>query len=468
MENFEEIILKSNNNKKNNSRRSNNVKKVIINKHKKDLEDVIEKYLQKDYEENLKRTLEKKESILEKSDYKRLINGIDKDLKRQLETADKQIKEVNRYLDIEGSKNNNNKEIYLPGISNLTKISSFDLPDILGFTKDEVKRQKYSEFILDMVSKMIDIKWEDLEDEVNNYNPESLNKDSILYNLPVFTQIAKQISSGKINFDEIGKKMQDEKQKNNKGKSKGKKSGKKKKKRGGSDQAAAANILEKLMSKKNKKKKNDKGKSSGYKNLIEDFLKLYNNAKDKKYNYETFKTEIIESSLSKGKNPYTGEENKQYNNASIKKNQIVKDYKEKFNPSKLPNILGNAKEVKNIKIKYATGILIYLVAIQKILISIIDWLKNKLSNSNNNLRNSNSNNTRNSNSKNTRNNNLNNSNNKENNTNSRNEIRKYKNLLKKIYQQLDKAKASKQKELIIELEKLKKDTKKELNSLINE
>ena len=57
----------------------------------------------------------------------------------------------------------------------------------------------------------------------------------------------------------------------------------------------------------------------------------------------------------------------------MRKKQIVKDYKEKFNPSKLPNILGNARS-KNIKIKYTTGILIYLVAIQKILISIIDWL----------------------------------------------------------------------------------------------
>ena len=193
MENFEEIIISPPNNvRRNINSNGKNISKLNIEIHKKNLEDIFEKELKKDIEYRLKGYLDKQEQKLDPENFKKLISSIQIDLKRQLEITNKQIPEVKRYLDIKGSKNNGNNNIFLPGVTELTRISSFDLPNVLGFTKNEAKREKYSKFIIDMAKNILELEDVDLKKSISNYHPINIKKEihSPLYNLLYFSLFA--------------------------------------------------------------------------------------------------------------------------------------------------------------------------------------------------------------------------------------------------------------------------------------
>jgi hypothetical protein len=120
-------------------------------------------------------------------------------------------------------------------------------------------------------------------------------------------------------------------------------------------------------------------------------------------------------------------------NEEVIQKKLEKYYKDTLTFDKLPSILSQPKDIEKIKIKVATGILIYLKSIKKNIESLLKWLETKRKNkkSNNNI--------------------------------SEEEKNKLNVLLEKLNEKLKTAEELGQKEIIEELEKLKEKIEKKLN-----
>lgn len=108
--------------------------------------------LVKDYEQPFSRELEMIKRKRGEEEYKQDVKRIYESLGKLRESAEATLMDVKRYLDyVEVKEEKGNARLYLPGLEEKTKLDKIKLPDLLGFTRSDTKKDQYGSFILGMV-----------------------------------------------------------------------------------------------------------------------------------------------------------------------------------------------------------------------------------------------------------------------------------------------------------------------------
>ena len=133
----------------NHSKIAEKVEKISIGNYgDKSLEELILKEVEK-VAENIEKRLEGIRRSTDDDEFRLRIRNIIKTLKTTEMQADTQIINIKKFVDIYVKKKNNQNAVdtFIPGLDNNRKLGRFDLPDIIGFTKDEAVRKEKGQFL---------------------------------------------------------------------------------------------------------------------------------------------------------------------------------------------------------------------------------------------------------------------------------------------------------------------------------
>lgn len=147
----------------------------------KSLQELILKKVEK-VAENIEKRLETIKRNTEEDDFRLRIRNILKTLKNTETQANTQIINIKKFVDIYVKKKNNKEnktDVFIPGLDDNRKLGRFDLPDIIGFTKDEAVRKENADFLRELSLRILGLPDNKLKDELeklgNDIKTESSN-----------------------------------------------------------------------------------------------------------------------------------------------------------------------------------------------------------------------------------------------------------------------------------------------------
>ena len=231
-------ITSTNRQQSNNNRRklSNKIEKVSVGNYgSTELQRLIVEEVENKVNEIDKRLNEYK-TKLDEDEFRLKIKKVLETLTNTAKSVDSQIISLKKFQDLFMQSKNNSK-VYIPGLDNDKKLAKIDLPDIIGFVKDESIRKDKKDFIRNLTLMILGLsrdsnlydqiaalnnkleeenKTSDFEDALNkdnlntngslgnlsNVNDLIKNQFKIIYNWRPYAQLLTQISKdGKIDFE---------------------------------------------------------------------------------------------------------------------------------------------------------------------------------------------------------------------------------------------------------------------------
>jgi hypothetical protein len=147
----------------------------------KSLQELILKKVEK-VAENIEKRLETIKRNTEEDDFRLRIRNILKTLKNTETQANTQIINIKKFVDIYVKKKNNKEnktDVFIPGLDDNRKLGRFDLPDIIGFTKDEAVREENAKFLRELSLRILGLPEDTLQSQLeklgNDIKTESSN-----------------------------------------------------------------------------------------------------------------------------------------------------------------------------------------------------------------------------------------------------------------------------------------------------
>ena len=147
----------------------------------KSLQELILKKVEK-VAENIEKRLETIKRNTEEDDFRLRIRNILKTLKNTETQANTQIINIKKFVDVYVKKKNNEEnktDVFIPGLDDNRKLGRFDLPDIIGFTKDEAVRKENAKFLRELSLRILGLPEDTLQSQLeklgNDIKTESSN-----------------------------------------------------------------------------------------------------------------------------------------------------------------------------------------------------------------------------------------------------------------------------------------------------
>lgn len=145
----------------------------------KSLQELILKKVEK-VAENIEKRLETIKRNTEEDDFRLRIRNILKTLKNTETQANTQIINIKKFVDIYVKKKNNKEnktDVFIPGLDDNRKLGRFDLPDIIGFTKDEAVRKDNAKFLRELSLRILGLPEDTLQSQLEKLG-EDIKTDS--------------------------------------------------------------------------------------------------------------------------------------------------------------------------------------------------------------------------------------------------------------------------------------------------
>jgi len=133
----------------NNNRRklSNKVEKINIRNYgHAELESFIRDKMGNKVEA-IEKKLNEYKTKLDEDEFRLKIKKVLETITNTEKSVDSQIISLKKFQDLYVKSKNNNINTYIPGLDNDKKLAKIDLPDIIGFVKDEAIRAREKDFI---------------------------------------------------------------------------------------------------------------------------------------------------------------------------------------------------------------------------------------------------------------------------------------------------------------------------------